>query len=352
MSPSHARIAKGVIFGTIIAAAIIWARAYFLLIPLAIGTLAYVRTDFFGRVVRWVERHTPLTRSIITSVICLLVAGLTVWFVTQYLVVFAHCTVPGVGNKLCLVLKFRYGVAVDAQDPEAYHRTHRLGPIAHGDMALVQMPCGKMVSRVVAVPGDTVLMVGARVKVNGHVVYDAKATASFLLNKRVPYSVKRTLSSEMKRGTVRSCVYDDANGKRPKLVEDTATVRLPLVHLNNFAPYLHSAILANIPDPRCFPWQANYNWNAYDWGPMVMPKAGETLAVAAADRAYYGVLHNTFEPTSGQWPIRSAEVAHKQDCSFVLDYYFVVNDDRDVINDSRLYGPVPECNIISNVVIL
>lgn len=334
---SRPRLVKGLLIGALLAVAAIWIRAYALTLPLAVAVWAYVSTDTFARLARWVENHTPVSRALLSWGLALAFGAATVAYALTFIMSLAWCTMPSDGRVLCVVNKLKYGVARDANNADGYYRTHKLGRIGRGDYALAHTPDGDLLQKIVARPGDTVMVTDGALFVNGQMAdRGERATATYKILPHTPYSALRQMRLADK----------EAHEAQGKADSDTTALLLPTtLREGEWKAYTYATIHRNEDDERCYPWNVAYQWNAYQWGPMRMPRKGDTMALTYANVALYGPLverheRRTLKPTPGA------------SYTFKMDYYMTLGDDRDNLCDSRAYGPLPESGIISNIIVL
>ncbi len=329
------RLIKGVIVGAIIAAALIWIRSYALLLPLCLGVWVYISTYAFTHLASWVEDRTPFSKTLLSWSLAIIFGAAGVSYVVTFVFSLSTISTPDAGTHLCLVDKMHYGVPCDTANASTYYRTHKLGRISRGDMALVHTPVGSLALKVVARPGDTVAIADAALFVNGQLSDKSdRPTALFKLRPHTPYSVKRQMSEAIAK----------AGDKPQEAVEDTSTVRLPIARREDeWKVYTYATIFRNMDDDRIYPWNVAYQWNAYHWGPFRLPKQGDVISLSYANTMLYGPLTKRFEGTELK-PQKGATY------TFKLSYYMTLNNNRDVIADSRQFGPTPENHIISHII--
>lgn len=329
------RLIKGVAVGILIAAALIWIRSYALLFPLCICVWVYISTYAFTHLASWVEDRTPFSSALLSWSLAIIFGIAGVAYIVTFIFSLATTTTPDAGSHVCLIDKMRYGVPRDTANASTYYRTHQLGRISRGDMALVHTPLGPLALRVVARPGDTVTIADAALYVNGQLADNSdRPTALFKLRPHTPYSTKRQMSE----------VIAELESKPPKSVEDTSTVRLPIAQREEkWKGYTYATIFRNMDDDRIFPWNVAYQWNAYHWGPFRLPKRGDVISLTYSNTMLYGPLAKRFE---------GAELMPQKGATytFKLSYYMTLNNNRDVIADSRQFGPIPENHIISHII--
>jgi len=97
-----------------------------------------------------------------------------------------------------------------------------------------------------------------------------------------------------------------------------------------------------------FPYDKAHKWTIDDFGPLWIPKKGETLTLTAenyplyerAIRVYEG---NKLETKNGQFYINDKP---SNQYTFKMDYFWMMGDNRHDSQDSRYWGFVPEDHIV------
>jgi signal peptidase I len=115
-------------------------------------------------------------------------------------------------------------------------------------------------------------------------------------------------------------------------------------------PYVAKAgVVCDNPAELVYPQNAAlFSWNRDNYGPILVPKKGQTIPLNAANVAIYrraieNYEHNKLTERSGQYYINDKPATSY---TFAMDYYWMMGDNRHNSSDSRYWGFVPEDHVV------
>lgn len=201
------------------------------------------------------------------------------------------------------------------------------------------------VKRCVALPGDTLLVKDGRVWINGEKEPDYPGLQ---LSYRVVTNGQR----------INSKLIDKIGINLSELYYDASLPGYPSMFLSSDElPQVKSlpnvvSIEANIEtdaaacSKEIFPFTETSGWTRDFFGPLWIPKKGETVEITPDNICLYERIISVYESSDVEQALKDGKYTFKQ------DYYFMMGDNRHNSLDSRYWGFVPEDHIVGRPVVV
>ncbi len=212
--------------------------------------------------------------------------------------------------------------------------------------------CENYIKRCIGIPGDELKIIQGQVYVNGK-------TQKHFDGMQYKYLIETNGTSINPRALERLHI-SEADRHEGQL--SNARYVLPMTDkvagkIKNFANVKSVTKILEEPgkwNPEIFPSDERFSWNVDNFGPITIPKKGETIALTTDNLPLYRRIIDVYEENELEVKDNVIKINGKVTTSytFKMDYYWMMGDNRHNSQDSRFWGFVPEDHVVGKAVFI
>jgi len=202
------------------------------------------------------------------------------------------------------------------------------------------------VGRCIGLPHDRIKLINSGLYVNDKLYLNPACKKLYLVRVRDPEALSKDFLKNMK---IKPEDVSIENGTVALCVTEEQVARLSAIH-EIYSVMIYNSIHGT-EDKLIFPFTKELGWTKDDFGEVIVPAKGEKIHLNKGNIFLYERLIKVYEQNDLKILDDKIFINGKVTDSYVpkMNYYFIVNDNRDYSVDSRYWGFLPENHIYGKI---